>query len=149
MDSSRTTFPKNERLSLKHHLDILFQEGLSFVVYPIRVIYLPLAIDPSNSFVSLLISVPKRKIKHAVDRNYIKRRIRESYRLRKHDLIRFCLEKEKKLLLAFIYLDDEKSSFKKIDRAMNKVTHTLQEKIGETEETGEAISPSGVGIGGG
>jgi len=128
MNSNRATFPKNERLSWKRHLDFLFQQGSSFVSFPLRVIYIPVDKDVSDAAVSMLVSVSKKRLKHAVDRNYIKRRIRESYRLRKHELIHLFSEKDKKLLLAFIYMDKEKSSFAKIDRAMTKVIRTLQEK---------------------
>jgi ribonuclease P protein component len=138
MNNSRATFPKNERLSRKLLIETLFQKGLSFVAYPLRIIYLPvenaetthvgalLAAAP-NARISILISIPKKKIKHAVDRNYIKRRIRESYRLRKHDLIRSFSEKDQKLLLAFIYMDTEKSSFEKIDKAMDRTIQTLKQ----------------------
>jgi len=78
--------------------------------------------------VSMLVSVSKKKLKHAVDRNYIKRCVRESYRLRKHDLMHLYSEQNKKLLLAFLYLDNTKASFLKIDRAIAKVIHALQEK---------------------
>jgi ribonuclease P protein component len=57
----------------------------------------------------------------------MKRRIRESYRLRKHDLISLYSEKNKMLLLAFLYLDNAKSSYAKIDRAMTKAIHALKE----------------------
>ena len=120
---------------------MLFQNGLSFVAYPLRVIYLfpkkeeeDLASQP-DSPVMMMVSVPKKKIRHAVDRNYIKRRVRESYRLRKHALIQACSETDKKLLLALIYLDTEKCSYAKIDGAMVKTIAVLRSKgeIGETE----------------
>ena len=129
MENNRSaTFPKNERLSWKRHLDLLFQKGLSFVVYPLRIIYLPVDKGVSEPAVSMVVSVSKKKIKHAVDRNYIKRRIRESYRLQKCDLIHSFSEKNKQLLLAFIYMDKEKSSFKDIERTMTKAMQTIRKK---------------------
>ena len=130
MNNSRFTFPKNERLSWKRHLDMLFQQGLAFVAFPLKIIYLPVDKEDADSAVSVLFSIPKKKIKHAVNRNYIKRRISESYRLRKHDLLHFYSEKDKKLLLAFIYMSNEQLSFEKIDRAMAKVIQTIQKKTG-------------------
>ena len=135
MCSSRATFPKNERLSRKYLMELLFQKGLSFIAYPLRVIYYPIenigeSVKPSpivvpDAPVSVLISIPKKKIKHAVDRNYIKRRIRESYRLRKHELAPLVSEKDKQFLLAFIYLSEEKYSFEKIDKAISKAIKTI------------------------
>ena len=140
MNNSGLAFPKNERLSLKRHIDMLFQNGLSFVAYPLRVIYLfpkreekDLA-SQSDSPVMMMVSVPKKKIRHAVDRNYIKRRVRESYRLRKHELIQACSETDKKLLLALIYLGTEKCSYTTIDGAMAKMIAVLRSK-GETGKT--------------
>jgi ribonuclease P protein component len=128
MQSRKCTFPKNERLCWKRHIDLLFQKGSSFVAFPLRVIYLPIDKDVLDAEVSMLVSVPKKKIKHAVDRNVIKRRVRESYRIRKHALIDLFAEKDKKLLLAFLFLDKEKASFDKIDRAMSKAMLNLQKK---------------------
>ena len=128
MNKNRSTFPKNERLAWKRHIDLLFQQGMSFVTFPLRVIYLPVDKDGSDTSISILVSVSKKKIKLAVDRNYIKRRIRESYRLRKHELMHFYSGNNKKLLIAFLYLDNVNASFEKIDRAMTKVIKTLQEK---------------------
>jgi len=140
MNHSRATFPKNERLSRNLLMEILFQKGFSFVTYPLRVIYYPIekidlkeGVKPvstitADASVTVLITTPKKKIKNAVDRNYIKRRIRESYRLRKQVLIRLFSEKDQQLLLAFIYLHDEKSSFGIIDKAIDKALQRLMVK---------------------
>jgi ribonuclease P protein component len=106
---------------------LLFQKGESFVSFPLKVIYLPIDKEDTDTLVSILVSVSKKRFKNAVDRNYIKRRVRESYRLRKHDLLNVFAGKNKKMLLAFLYLHNEKSSFAKIDRAMAKVLKTIQE----------------------
>ncbi len=77
------TFKKHERLSYKRHIDELFQEGTSFSISPLRIIYKVNTSLPEAG-VKLMISVPKKKFKRAVDRNAIKRLIREAYRLNKH-----------------------------------------------------------------
>ncbi|MDR2119425.1 MAG: ribonuclease P protein component [Tannerella sp.] len=128
MDDSCATLSKNERLSGKRHIDALFVDGSSFISYPLRVIYLPMKNDKYGVRVSVLIHAPKKKLKHAVDRNFVKRRIRENYRLRKHILSGAFADGES-LLVAFLYLDSRKSTFATIGQAMEKALHTLYEKI--------------------
>lgn len=128
MGDNRATLPKSERLYGKRLIDKLFTNGLSFVSYPLRVVYLPIS-DASETNVSVLFNVPKKKIKHAVDRNFIKRRMRESYRLQKHLVTTVLAHRRQLLLVAFLYIDDRKASFATISRAMQKALQTLSEKV--------------------
>src|SRR5574344_1502412 len=75
-------FTKAERLCSKKEITALFNEGKSFAISHIRVVYrfLPKQEESPNA---ILVSVPKKYFKHAVDRNLLKRRIREAYRLNK------------------------------------------------------------------
>ncbi|MDR1602662.1 MAG: ribonuclease P protein component [Tannerella sp.] len=130
MDDKRATLPKSERLSSKSLVDALFANGSSFVAYPLRVIYSPVQDDNRTATVSVLIHAPKKKLKRAVDRNFIKRRIRESYRLRKHVLIDALADSGgQSLLVAFLYLDSRKSAFATIGKAMEKALLTLCKKV--------------------
>ena len=81
------TFPKEEHLCRKKLIDELFSgRGSSFGVYPLRLIWLP-AEAPTAAPPQVLISVSKRTFKRAVDRNYLKRLLREAYRLNKYRLL--------------------------------------------------------------
>src|ERR1700709_2705743 len=76
------TFKKEERLCNKKLIDKLFHNGSSFLCYPFKASWL--LVDGAAQFpVQILFSVSKRRYKHAVDRNLIKRRMRETYRLNK------------------------------------------------------------------
>lgn len=128
MTTQRYTLPKAERLSWKRYIDQLFAEGQSFVAFPLRVVYLWTE-EPMPAPASILVSVPKKKFKRAVKRNFIKRQVREAYRVRKYDVIEPLKDKNKSLLLAFLYLDKEIHPFADMEKAMNKTVRILREKV--------------------
>lgn len=127
MENKRFTLSKEERLSWKRYIDLLFEQGQSFVAFPLRVVYLPLE-EEMSAPVSILISVPKKKFKRAVKRNLIKRQVREAYRVRKNDLIDPLTEKNRRMLVAFLYLDKEIHPFVDMEKAMTKAIRILREK---------------------
>ena len=101
------SFKKEERLAKEKHIQELFEKGSSFHLYPFRILRLahPETNFPGNQ---ILISVSKRSFKRAVDRNLIKRRIREAYRLQKDQI------NEYSLLLAFLYIAKKIETFQEI-----------------------------------
>ena len=126
MVNRKFTFPKQERLSWKRHIDLLFANGRSFVAFPLRVIYLPVEEDALSARASVLISVPKKKFKRAVKRNLIKRRMREAYRIHKQELFDALANNRQRMLVAFLYLDKEILPFSEIEKAMQKVLDILR-----------------------
>ena len=80
-------FPKPEHLTLQRDIDALFAGGShSAVAFPVRAVWREVEWDGRGPRVKVLVSVSKRKFKHAVDRNRAKRQMREAYRLNKHIL---------------------------------------------------------------
>jgi len=92
------TFNKEERLCSRKLIDLLFKDGSSFLLYPYRVSYL--FTDTSNDYpVQVVINASKKRFKRAVDRNLIKRRAREAYRLQKEEHLYALIPKSERLLL--------------------------------------------------
>ncbi len=83
------SFKKEERLCSKKIIDKLFSEGESFLVFPLKFVFLKTSL-PSKFPVQTGFSVGKRTFKKAVQRNLIKRKMRETYRLNKHNFYREC-----------------------------------------------------------
>ena len=129
----RFTFAKKERLSGTKRIDALFKEGKSFISYPLRVIYLTHE-QSEVTDCSILVSVPKKRIKKAVHRNRIKRLIRESYRLNKSLIDNSAID-DKLLEIAFIYVKDEASEYSLILKAMKKALTQISDRIKKTEQS--------------
>ncbi|MBR5325673.1 MAG: ribonuclease P protein component [Prevotella sp.] len=101
------TFRKQERIVSTRLIEMLFGKGnsQSLSAFPLRAVFVQTARQPSCAPVQILISVPKKRFKHAVDRNRVKRQIREAYRHQKQ-LLEGVVAEDKQLLIAFIWLSD-------------------------------------------
>ena len=102
------TFKKEERIVSNLLIESLFEKGnsQSLSAYPLRAVYLRTEHRKGCAPVQLLISVPKKKFKHAVDRNRVKRQIREAYRKNKA-LLEGTVDEGQMLLIAIIWLSDK------------------------------------------
>lgn len=118
----------DERLKSAKQLGILFKEGRSFVKFPLRFVWMPAA-RTGASPARVAFSVPRRKWKRAVDRNLLKRRMREAYRLQKESLYNVALPDEGQILIACIYLADTKLAFEDIKSAMRKALKHLASRV--------------------
>ena len=97
------TFTKAERLSKEKLIKELFEKGSSFYLYPFKVVHIPNADTSTEAQNQVLITVSSRQFKRAVDRNKIKRRIREAYRTQK-EILKVRSEKG---VFSFIYTAKE------------------------------------------
>jgi ribonuclease P protein component len=105
-------FEKEERLCSKKSLTGLFQNGSFFLIYPFRVTWLITQDFNQKTPVQVVVAVPKKRFKSSVDRNQIKRRIKEAYRLNKEELLYPALDlQHKKILLAISYVGKEIHDF--------------------------------------
>jgi ribonuclease P protein component len=120
----KQTFKKEERLSGKKSIAALFEEGKGFFVYPFKVVFLK--VPESRPFpASVLVSVSKRNFKKAVDRNRIKRLIREAYRQNKSILGSNLESQPESLLLGFIYTAKTIMEYKEIERKIILILQRL------------------------
>ena len=133
---------KSERLRLKTLVEGLFAEGESLYDFPLRMSYRVLApSELEKSFrcgtpegigpLQMLITVPKRKRKRAVDRVLLRRRIREAYRLNRGAL-RAAVEDTPEiatLSMAFVYIHTDNADYQLIEKKMKRLLHKLEECI--------------------
>jgi len=105
------TYPKKERLKSKTTIGLLFSEGKSVSKYPLRLVYRQ-AEEGSDEKIKMGVSVSKKYFKRAVDRNYFKRVLRETYRLNKHLLLDNIQEPYS---VMFFYQTKDKLSYQEIN----------------------------------
>ena len=115
------TYPKAEKLKSKTTIDLLFSKGKSVAKYPLRLVYISGDFG-ENTPIKMGVSVSKKHFKNAVDRNYFKRVLRETYRLNKHLLLDNLNEPH---AFMFLYQTKDRLSYEEI----NKKTIQLFEKF--------------------
>jgi ribonuclease P protein component len=120
----RFGLPKSERLKSRKQIDALFSGGKSFAQAPIRVSY-QLTPSAEGSGLQIGVTASKRTFKKAVDRNRIKRLLREAYRLQKEDVLFQLQSSQKSGIVFFIYTDKTIAPFETIKLAMEKCLKRL------------------------
>lgn len=124
------TLGKDEKLKSKKQIEHLFLEGNRVKSFPFHLIYLK--DEHLSEFpIKVAFSVPKRNIKLAVNRNRIKRLMREIYRLNKHKISEDISEKYK---FMFIYMGKEEMSYANMEVSHLKLIEKFLTKIKNDEE---------------
>lgn len=124
------TLGKQERLKSRKLIGRLYEEGEIVKVFPFRMVYLQT--EHTSKFPSQIgVSVPKRNFKKALDRNRIKRLMRESYRLQKY-IVYDAVDKPYVFMIS--YLAKEEWKYADIEQKMNKLLTLFVENVSKTSE---------------
>ena len=127
-------FPKAEHLCLRNDIDSLFAAGAkAHTAFPLRIVYREVK-HREGPQVKVLLSVPKRKLRHAVDRNRAKRQLREAYRLNKAILLE-ALQPKQGLHLAFMWLSDKPVDSAFVEKKMVNLLHRAVEQLTQPQPT--------------
>ena len=121
MDQS---FGRTQKLKSKKLIDQLFTEGRSLKSFPLKLVYLPIP-NSESSELRTAVSVPKKLIKTAVQRNRIKRLMREVFRKNKYLVTK---ELPSSYAFMFIYISRDEISYEKIEASMIKILNKFSEK---------------------
>ena len=119
---------KKEKLCSPVAIDMLFgarRTGAvqSATAYPLRAVWRGNSARSSDSPVAFLISIPKKRLRHAVDRVTMRRRVREAYRLARPD---FPMPAGTRIDLAFVYVADRLMPYASVDRAVRRIMERLR-----------------------
>jgi ribonuclease P protein component len=121
------TFNKKEKLKSQKLIESLFNEGQSVMAYPLRLVYINAHFD-DGILIKTGMSVSKRQFKKAVDRNRIKRLLREVYRLNKHQYFNNISTPYAFMIL---YIGKEKPTFPEIETKMNQLFEKFLSKVSQ------------------
>lgn len=116
-------YPKKEKLKSKTTIDLLFSEGNSVSKYPLRLVFVENT-EIDAEILKMGVSVSKKYFKKAVDRNYFKRVLRETYRLNKHLLLDNL---QKPHAFMFFYQTKERLSYQEIDEKTKQLFQKFNE----------------------
>ena len=128
------SFGRREKLKSRKAIDALFQKGRSVVHFPIRVKYVVLPLTEEAETAQAGFTVSKKYFKRAVQRNRIKRLLREAYRLQKAPLLQLLADQKQSAQLFFIYTDKSLPDYTTVFAAMAQCMHNLQQKIATPHE---------------
>ncbi|WP_158961975.1 ribonuclease P protein component [Myroides fluvii] len=137
MTKQDETYPREEKLKAKRLIDELFITGKSVSKYPLRLVYIEINDEQAPPF-QTGVSVSKRHFKKAVDRNYYKRLLRETYRKNKHLLVE---QLDQKFAMMLFYQTKDRLNYQEVEHKMKALFEKFikQQQIPPSESDSQAI----------
>jgi len=137
MTKQNETYPREEKLKAKKLIDELFVTGKSVSKYPLRLVYIEVN-DEQSPDLQTGVSVSKRHFKKAVDRNYYKRLLRETYRHNKHILVN---QLDQKFAMMLFYQTKDRLNYQEVEHKMIALFEKFikQQQATPTEIDNQAI----------
>lgn len=126
--AERFTLSKEERICSKKLINELFTgNGRSMTAFPLRVVFMKRTIVDDQPRAAMLVSVPKRYFKHAVDRNRVKRQVRETFRRNKSIITQNLTDDHEAVAMAFVWLTNEKYPSSEVENRMVRLLTRISE----------------------
>lgn len=123
------SYNKFEKLKSRKQIELLFAQGKSISSFPVKVFYLPVDNSPLHP-VQVGVGVSARNFKKAVDRNTIKRRLREAYRLHKLPLHEHLMAQQKSVAVFILWIDKQLPTTEALQDLMPAVLEKLIKQLG-------------------
>ena len=127
-------FPKYERICKENDIQVLFDEGHGFSVYPYRVIYLFRHDESRPVTCRLLVSVSKKRFHHAFKRNRVKRLMREAWRKNKAPLYEICQKDNISVDVALVYTATVIHSYEEVLAKTQKAVKEIVKRYSSNHE---------------
>ena len=123
------SYNKFEKLKSRKQIELLFAKGKSISAFPVKVFYLPVEHTPVHP-VQVGVGVSARNFKKAVDRNTIKRRMREAYRLHKLPIHEHLVAQQKSVAVFILWIDKQMPTTLALQDLMPTVIEKLIKQLG-------------------
>ena len=123
------SYNKFEKLKSRKQIELLFAKGKSISAFPVKVFYLPVDHTPVHP-AQVGVGVSARNFKKAVDRNTIKRRMREAYRLHKLPLHEHLVAQQKSVAVFILWIDKQMPTTAALQELMPAVIEKLIKHLG-------------------
>lgn len=130
----RFTLRREERLRSHHTIRQLYQTGVSGFIYPFRYSYLAVSDSEKTALASLLIAVSRKRVPKAVNRNLIRRRIREAYRLNKHLLYIPLAAQHQHVSLIITYIGQGTETWELIEKKLVLLLQEIPKRMAAADD---------------
>jgi ribonuclease P protein component len=125
----RNTLKRSEKLKSSRIIGELFSSGNTITALPVKLFWKPDSYSKKLIPARMAVTVPSKNFKRSVDRNLIKRKIREAYRLNKQNLYNLLSDKKFSLIFVFLYLPKNIYSYQEISAGVIKVLTILSDQL--------------------